>query len=98
VGQSGGTIVLAGSRVVTGPTLDLLVAFLDSSHWPVVSGAAEYSCPEWNGATDLALFAYPSGPDVTVDADLGGCGFASNGTRTVSGYAIGQHLAALIRS
>jgi hypothetical protein len=95
VGQSGGTIVLQRSRAVSGTSLAALVAFLDSTRWKAVTSTSVYSCPMWNGATELVLFVYPSGPDVSVSADIGGCGFATNGALTVAGYAIGQHLAAL---
>jgi hypothetical protein len=95
VGQSGGTIVLQRSRAVSGTSLAALVAYLDSPHWQVVTSPGPYSCPMWNGATDLVLFVYPSGPGVSVSVDIGGCGFATNGALTVEGYAIGQHLAAL---
>ena len=33
---------------------------------------------------------------MTVSAELGGCGFATNETLTVSGYGIGQQMAALV--
>ncbi len=98
VDESGGTVVLAEQRVMAGSELDALVAFLDGSSWPAAGDTAVDDCPKWNGATVLAVFAYTTGPDVAVHADIGGCGFASNGTRTVLAYGIGQRLVVLVRS
>lgn len=95
VGGAGGGSVLARSRVVTGPALRALVDFMDAARWTVVTEPAVYQCPMWDGAEVLAVFVYPSGPDVTVSVDLGGCGFASNGSRTVSGGSIAGRLASL---
>jgi hypothetical protein len=50
------------------------------------------------GGRRVVVFAYSSGPDVTVTIDLGGCGFATNGTRTVTGYDISQFLARWVGS
>jgi len=47
-------------------------------------------------AVALVLVVHDSGPGVRVTVDLGGCGFASNGVRTVAGHPIAQHLAASI--
>jgi hypothetical protein len=81
------------SSVVPEAALPALVTEMDSTRWPVISRPATYSCPMWDGSEDVAGFAYPSGPDVTVVVDVGGCGFASNGTRTVNGYDISRYLA-----
>ena len=75
-----------------------LVAEMDSTRWQVITQPAVYSCPAWDGSEDLVRFAYPSGPDVTVAVDLGGCRFATNGTRTVTGTDISQYLARWVGS
>ena len=81
------------SAVVARKDVAALVAELDSSQWQVITQPATYSCPMWDGSTDVLLFAYPSGPEVQVTVDLGGCGFASNGVRTVGGYEISGYVA-----
>ncbi|MGO8872391.1 MAG: hypothetical protein ACLQPH_13505 [Acidimicrobiales bacterium] len=81
------------------PELRALVAFFNSSKWQVISNPGEYQCPAYRyGQADLVKFVYPIGRGVTVTVDLGGCSFASNGVRTVGGYAIGQRLAAWVGS
>ncbi len=96
-GGLGTTSEGAGAAVaratVTGADLHRLVSELDATTWRVIDGSVRYSCPNWDGALDLVRFAYPSGPGVEVSVDLGGCGFASNGVRTVEGNAIGRYLA-----
>lgn len=87
---------LQRTHVVANPELRALVAFFNSSKWQVISQPAAYSCPLDDGQVDIAEFVYPSGPGVTVTVELRGCSFASNGTRTVDGYAIGQRLATWI--
>jgi hypothetical protein len=81
------------SAAVMGASLDALVEELDSAKWQVVAQPAVYSCPMWDGGRDVVEVAYPSGPRVRVTVDIGGCGFASNGVRTVEGYDLVPYLA-----
>ncbi len=78
------------------PELRALVAFVNSSNWQVIRQPQTYMCPYDDGQADIVELVYPSGPDVAVQVSLRGCRFASNGTRTVGGYAIGQRLAAWV--
>ena len=94
--QSVAAGTLERSAVVTGPPLDSLVAYVDGPTWPVVPAGTAYGCPLSEGRTDLLVFAYPTGPDVSVSVDIGGCSFASNGERTVRGSPIGDRLAPLV--
>jgi hypothetical protein len=98
VGAGGAGSTLEHAKVVTGPGLRALVALLDSPRWSVVAPSAVYSCPNWDGAADVGLFVYAIGPSVRVTVDLGGCGFASNGVRTVQGTGIAGQLAASVGS
>ena len=98
VGASGTGGAVVGTRIVSGPALADLVALVDSPQLAVVANPGIYNCPEWDGAVILGLFSYASGPDVRLTVDLGGCGFASNGVRTVQGGTITQHLVATIGS
>jgi hypothetical protein len=82
-------------RSATVATADLaaVVDELDSPRLRPVPSAAVYSCPVWDGGLDLVEFAYRSGPGVRVTVDIGGCGFASNGVRSVQGDALVTYLA-----
>ena len=89
---------LVRSHVVSGAALDDLVALFDSSTWQVITQPPYLYCPMDDGASDVVQFRYASGPSVDVRIDLGGCGFASNGVRTVGGYGLGRRLASLVGS
>ena len=89
---AGGSSHVIRSAVVPRAALAPLVAELDSDRWQVVADPGVYNCPTWDGSTDVVRFVYPSGPDVVVTVDLGGCDFASNGVRTVGGHDIGRYL------
>jgi hypothetical protein len=91
-----GAGTLRRSSVVANPGLRALVAFLSSSKWQVITQPQTYMCPSDDGQADIVHLVYPSGPDVRVVVGLRGCRFASNGGRTVAGYAIGRRLAALV--
>ena len=97
VNATGGT-ALVRTVAVPGPLVGMWVSLLDSPRWTVVTSPSTYNCPEWDGALDLLVFSYASGPDVAVTVDLGGCRFASNGTRTVQGDAIATALTPVIGS
>ena len=81
------------SATVTGTALGALVTEVDSARWHVVARGADYSCPMWDGGRDAVEVAYPSGPGARVTVDIGGCGFASNGVRTVEGNELVGYLA-----
>ena len=80
---------LAQSHVVTGPDLAQFVAYLDMPTWQVIPAGAVYNCPSSAGRIDLLRFDYLAGPQVTVTVDLDGCGFVSNGARTIGGGGSG---------
>jgi hypothetical protein len=50
---------------------------------PPIPKGAVFNCPIDFGETILLLFAYPDGTQLMVSIEMGGCGFASNGDRTV---------------
>jgi hypothetical protein len=94
----GGVSATAGdgpvrSATVMGAALGALVTEADSPRWHVVARGADYSCPMWDGGRDAVEVAYPAGPGVRVTVDIGGCGFASNGVRTVEGNELVGYLA-----
>jgi hypothetical protein len=89
---------LVSSRVVSGRALAGLVVLFDSHRWHMITAGSTYSCPSDDGAIDVVRFSYASGPSVDVSIALGGCEFASNGVRTVQGYALGQRLSSLVGS
>jgi hypothetical protein len=87
---------LVRSHLLSGAALTSVVALFDSPRWQVITQPAVYNCPMDDGASDMVEFAYPTGPAARVRVALSGCRFASNGVRTVAGYAIGQLLAAWV--
>ena len=87
---------LVQSHVLTGSQLPAFVTYIDQPTWQVIPKGAVYSCPASQGRVDLLQFVYPSGPGVKVSVDIDGCRFVSNGSRTVSGGAIGTRLTAWV--
>jgi hypothetical protein len=87
---------LVRSTVVTGAPLAALAAYIDQPSWSVIPPGTAYGCPMSEGQVDLLRFAYSAGPGVSVNVDIGGCSFASNGARTVQGSSIGGRLTSLV--
>jgi hypothetical protein len=86
---------LEASRVVSGAELSDFVGFSDRQ--AKVSGG-ETSCPMSQGSLDLLELVYPTGPKVSVSVSILGCSAASNGLRTVDGWAISARLATWVGS
>lgn len=89
---------LERSRVLMGPQLASLVAYLDEPNWGRVPAGGSVNCPMSIGSLDILQFVYTSAPDVTLSVDVGGCSFVSNGQRTVWGGSIAQRLAEYVGS
>jgi hypothetical protein len=83
--------VLERSHVVAGRALARFVDFADR-HWQVIPPNSVYFCPASQGSVDILRFVYSTGPQVAVSIDITGCEFASNGSETVWGSAVGRQL------
>lgn len=86
---------LVRSAELVGPKLEALVALMNSPDRQIIVHPEYYNCPLDDGQADLVEFYYAPGPAVTVTVEVTGCGFASNGVRTVAGYGLARRLAVL---
>jgi hypothetical protein len=80
---------MASQHVLSGPQAVRLAAALDAGR--AVTGSVLH-CPMDTGQADIVVFAFASGPDLTVRVALSGCRLASNGSVARSADAAADQL------
>jgi hypothetical protein len=78
-------------RVNPGPAASFINSFREANPMQI-------SCPDDNGSAVLLDFGYPDESDLVVRINTSGCGYATNGDRTVQAQRIWPYLGQVLGS